>query len=140
MADLPTAPLPSPPAGPRDPALLQVARYLRDPTGHLEACRATWGPVFTLRWPGMPPMVYFTDLDAVREIFAAPADVLAAGHSNAVLDFIAGPRSVARLDGEDHKQRRRASRGRATTPLSLASTASRPPPPTGSRPPPAPRS
>lgn len=96
------------PAGPREPALIQIGRYLADPVGHLERCRERYGPVFTLRWPGRPPTVYFTELSAIREIFAAPTDVLRAGESNAVLDFIAGPRSVARLDGDDHKQRRRA--------------------------------
>jgi cytochrome P450 len=96
------------PDGPWEPSALQVVRYMMDPVGHLERCRDTYGPVFTLRWPGMPPMVYFTEPDAIRELFAAPAETLRAGRSNAVLDFIAGPRSVARLDGEAHKQRRRA--------------------------------
>ena len=80
---------------------------MRDPVGYLERCRRRYGPVFTLRWPGMPPMVYFAELGPIREIFRASPDVLRGGESNVVLDFIAGPRSVARLDGAAHKQRRR---------------------------------
>jgi cytochrome P450 len=95
------------PLGPREPSLFQVARYMRDPVGYLERCRARYGPVFTLRWPGMPPMVYFSEPASIHAIFRADPEVLQAGHSNAVLDFIAGPRSVARLDGQAHKQRRR---------------------------------
>lgn len=96
------------PVGPSDPSLIQLGRYLADPVGYLERCRERYGPVFTLRWPGMPPMVYFGALGAIREIFASPTDVLCAGQSNAVLDFVAGPRSVARLDGAAHRERRQA--------------------------------
>jgi cytochrome P450 len=95
------------PPGPGDPAIVQVARYMRDPVGFLVRCRERYGPTFTLRWPGMPPMVYFTEPEPIRAIFRASPQVLCAGRSNSVLDFIAGPRSVARLDGQDHKQRRR---------------------------------
>jgi cytochrome P450 len=95
------------PAGPNEPAIVQVARYMSDPVGHVERCRQRYGPVFTLRWPGMAPMVYFTEREPIRAIFRASPEVLRAGRSNSVLDFIAGPRSVARLDGHAHKQRRR---------------------------------
>ena len=95
------------PIGPASPALVQVARYFRDPIGFLERCRARFGPTFTLRWPGMPPMVYFSELGSIAEVFGAPSEVLQAGRSNAVLDFVTGPRSVARLDGAAHRKRRR---------------------------------
>lgn len=95
------------PPGPGYPAIVQVARYMRDPIGFVARCREQYGPTFTLRWPGMPPMVYFTEPQPIRAIFKASPQVLCAGRSNSVLDFIAGPRSVARLDGHDHKQRRR---------------------------------
>lgn len=95
------------PIGPVSPALVQVARYFYDPIGYLEDCRARFGPTFTLRWPGMPPLVYFSELASVTEAFAASPRVLQAGRSNAVLDFVTGPRSVARLDGAAHRKRRR---------------------------------
>lgn len=95
------------PAGPPDPAIIQVARYMSDPVGFVVRCRERYGPTFTLRWPGMPPMVYFSEPAAIRAIFRASPEILCAGRSNSVLDFIAGPRSVARLDGQAHKQRRR---------------------------------
>jgi cytochrome P450 len=95
------------PAGPGEPAIVQVARYMSDPVGFVVRCRERYGSTFTLRWPGMPPMVYFTDPAAIRAIFRTSPEVLCAGRSNSVLDFIAGPRSVARLDGQAHKQRRR---------------------------------
>jgi len=94
------------PDGPRDPALVQLARYLNDPVFYLLECKQIYGPVFTLSWPGMPPMVYFSEPAAIREIFQASPSVLCAGRSNSVLDFVAGPRSVARLDGRAHKKRR----------------------------------
>ncbi|MCA9621617.1 MAG: cytochrome P450 [Myxococcales bacterium] len=95
------------PPGPHAPALVQLTRYMADPIAFLERCRRELGPVFTLRWPGMPPMVYFTEPAAVQAIFACSPEVLRGGASNAVLDFVTGPRSVARLDGQAHRRRRR---------------------------------
>lgn len=95
------------PPGPGEPSIVQVARYMSDPIRFVARCRERFGPTFTLRWPGMPAMVYFTEPEPIRAIFRASPQVLCAGRSNSVLDFIAGPRSVARLDGHDHKLRRR---------------------------------
>jgi len=52
-------------------------------------------------------MIYFSELASIAEVFGASADALQAGRSNAVLDFVTGPRSVARLDGVVHRGRRR---------------------------------
>lgn len=89
------------------PAIAQVAAYFRDPNSYLQECRARFGPVFTLRWPAMPPMVYFTEVEPIAEVFRASPDVLQGGRSNALLDFLTGPHSVARLDGHRHRNRRR---------------------------------
>jgi len=98
---------PALPPGPRRPALAQLASYLRCPTGFLVRARQRYGPVFTVRWPGLPPLVYFAEDAAIREILHGDPELLQAGRSNSVLDFVAGPRSVARLDGAEHRQRRR---------------------------------
>lgn len=95
------------PAGPRKPAILQIADYLRDPVAHVQRCRERFGPVFTMRWPNTPTMVYFAEPRAICEIFRAPPEDLRGGRANAVLDFVAGPQSVARLDGCPHRKRRR---------------------------------
>ena len=55
----------------------------------------------------MPPMVYFTEAEPIAEVFRASPDVLQGGRSNALLDFLTGPHSVARLDGCPHRHRRR---------------------------------
>ncbi len=87
--------------------MVQLASYLQDPLRYLQRARERFGSVFTVRWPGMPAAVYFTDNDSIESLFRSDPDVLCAGRSNRVLDFVTGPRSVARLDGVSHRARRR---------------------------------
>jgi cytochrome P450 len=95
------------PPGPDAPPLAQLVSFLYAPIPFLDAARARYGRAFTLRLPGVPPVVQFSDPDAVRQVFAATADAMHAGEANAVLEPFLGSHSVLVLDGTRHHVQRR---------------------------------
>ena len=95
------------PPGPRIPALLTVWHWLRRPFEFFEECRRAHGPEFTMRLPGLPPLVVFSDPADVKEIFADDGDLLLAGRFNLSLRAFLGEHSVLMLDGKEHLRQRR---------------------------------
>lgn len=99
-------PTPLPP-GPRSPALIQMLRFRLRPIALWDECARRYGDCFTLRFPGTPPFVFFTDPDAIKGIFTGDPDTLAAGEVNAYFAFLLGERSLLTLDGAAHLRDRR---------------------------------
>jgi len=99
--------MPTLPLGPKLPVLLQVLRWIRQPIPFMEACVRRYGECFTLRFPKYPPVVFFTDPEAVKEIFTGDPEQLRAGQANAVLGPLLGPHSLLLLDGARHLRERR---------------------------------
>jgi len=95
------------PPGPRLPALLQTIGWWNRPTSYVEHLRARYGPRFTLRLLGQPPFVVLSDPDDLRELFAAPPDVLHPGEGAQILEPIVGANSVILLDEDAHLEQRR---------------------------------
>jgi cytochrome P450 len=95
------------PPGPRYPALIQGIGYWTRPLAFLERCRARYGPRFTIRLPAAPPFVVLTRSEEIKEVFTAPADVLAPGRGARVLEPVVGSTSVILLDGDSHMEQRR---------------------------------
>lgn len=95
------------PPGPAEPGLVQLAKFLFDPMSYVRACRDAFGPVFTLRLPGIPPLVNFHRPAAVRDVFTGSPEELWAGEANMVLEPIVGRHSLLLLDGERHQSQRR---------------------------------
>ena len=98
-----TAPRPS---GPRSPRLAQVVGLYRDPVAYLERCRRRFGPVFRIRFPGIPPLAYVTDPAAAQELFANH-DALAGEARRPYLAPLVGDQSLLCLEGEPWKRQRR---------------------------------
>ena len=95
------------PPGPLAPERAQLLSFLLTPGPFLRACRERYGKVVTIRVTGLPPIVQFSDPDAVREVFATGDDVMHAGEANAVLEPFLGAYSVLVLDGARHRSQRR---------------------------------
>ena len=95
------------PPGPRLPATLQVLRWIRSPTVFMEECARRFGDCFTLRFPANPPLVFFSDPGAVREIFAGDPQRLRAGEANVILRPLLGESSLLLLDGSRHRAERK---------------------------------
>jgi cytochrome P450 family 135 len=78
------------------------------PLAFLQKKRERYGDVFTVRLMGEQPLLVVSDPELVRQVFAAPADVLCAGEGNGrVLDWLYGDYSLILLDGERHIRHRR---------------------------------
>jgi cytochrome P450 len=95
------------PPGPATPPVAQLLAFLFTPGPFLRACRARYGSHCTLRLPGTPPLVQFSEPDAVKDVFAAGADTMHAGKANGLLEPFVGTYSVLVLDGARHRSQRR---------------------------------
>lgn len=91
----------------KQPPVVQIARWLRDPIGLLDECRAKFGDAFTFRFPQTPPIAILSDPDAVKTIFTGDPEQLRAGEANVVLEPLMGTDSLLLLDGQRHLRERR---------------------------------
>ncbi|MES1194174.1 MAG: cytochrome P450, partial [Solirubrobacterales bacterium] len=95
------------PPGPRLPSLLQTIGWWNRPTVYVERLRARYGTRFTMRLLGQPPSVVLSDPEDLRELFAAPPDVLHPGEGARILEPIVGRNSVILLDEAPHLEQRK---------------------------------
>ncbi|WP_372792019.1 cytochrome P450, partial [Paraconexibacter sp.] len=95
------------PPGPSSPEFVQTLRWLRDPVSLFEDCRERYGQTFTLRLGVGSPIVCLTDPAHVKELFAAPPDVLHPGEGGRILEPVLGRHSVLLLDEDEHLEQRR---------------------------------
>lgn len=95
------------PPGPLLPPAVQLARFVVTPRQFFSACQARYGSPFTVRLTGTPPLVVYSEPDAIRDLVTGDPDVFRAGEANAVLEPFLGKYSVILLDGERHRSQRR---------------------------------
>jgi cytochrome P450 len=81
--------------------------WMRRPLEYWDAIARDHGDTFTMKLPGMRPLIVFSNPDAVREIFADDGDVMHAGRFNRVLAPFLGTKSMLMLDGKEHLRHRR---------------------------------
>ncbi|HEX3481739.1 MAG TPA: cytochrome P450 [Kofleriaceae bacterium] len=95
------------PPGPRTPAVVQTAAYIRDPLTALERWANRHGDLFTVRIAGFGNVVFAAAPREIRQIFTADPDELQAGAANGQLVPLLGPQSLLVLDGRGHHRHRR---------------------------------
>src|SRR5437867_4459168 len=96
------------PLGPRTPRLVQSLRYALWPYASIDDSFRRYGDCYTVRPLGGPPMVVFTDPEAIKEIFGDDGAELRAGEAaGPILGPILGWHSILLLDGERHHRERR---------------------------------
>jgi cytochrome P450 len=96
------------PPGPTESALTQTIQWARDPLHYLDRARERFGPMWTSRLVGFPPLVHLSEPSAIQEVFTGDNDILHAGQSNRVLEPVVGSDSILLLDGPRHLKHRRA--------------------------------
>ena len=101
---LPTSKLPH---GPRIPTPVQLLRWVFAPLPFMHTCADRYGDTFTVRLSGFPPMVFFTDPAAVRQILTGDPGLFRAGRANRAFEVFFGPNSLLFLDGARHRRERR---------------------------------
>ena len=95
------------PHGPRVPPPLQLLKWVFAPLPFMQACADRYGDTFTVRLFGVPPMVFFTDPGAIRQIFIGDPDQFRSGRVFAGFEPFFGPNSLLLLDGARHRRERR---------------------------------
>lgn len=95
------------PPGPRLPAAVQTAYWIKRPLPFLDAAKKRYGDIFTIRLLGMGPMVMISAPDAIKAVFTGSSDVLLAGEGNAPLAPFLGENSLLILDRQPHLRQRR---------------------------------
>ena len=95
------------PPGSRLPAVVQAAIWVFWPTTFLKNGFRKYGPAFALRIPRYPPIIFLSDPEAIRQIFAGDPAVLHAGAANRVMAPIMGSNSLLLLDGPRHRRERK---------------------------------
>jgi cytochrome P450 len=95
------------PAGPTWPAAVQTAAWWSRPISFLERSRARYGKRFTIRLLATPPFVILSEPEQLKEVFAAPPDVLHPGEGARILEPVVGRNSLILLDEDPHLKHRK---------------------------------
>jgi cytochrome P450 len=86
---------------------MQTVLFMRYWPRFVSACGRRYGKVFTLRVVPMGPLVYLSDPDEIKKVFAGDPSVFHAGEANAMLGGLLGDSSVLVIDDDLHRDRRR---------------------------------
>jgi cytochrome P450 len=95
------------PPGPRQPAAVQTIGWWARPVAFMERARARYGKRFTVRLLATPPFVMLSEPDQLKELFAAPPDVLHPGEGARILEPVVGSKSLILLDEGEHLEQRK---------------------------------
>ena len=96
------------PPGPRVPSLFQMLKWVFRPIPFMQGCAETYGDAFTVRLIGVPPMVFFSDPAAIKQVFTGDPERLQAGQANSMaFKLIVSSNSILLLDGARHKRERK---------------------------------
>lgn len=93
---------------PKTPALLQTLQLIANPTRFLAKCAKRYGDTFTLRVLGLnsPPVVFFSQPQAIKEIFALPLEEFDFKKATHVFKPLMGEQSLILQEGKSHQRQR----------------------------------
>ena len=96
------------PPGPKIPRLLQTYNWIFRPIPFMRECAKAYGDAFTIRMIGLPPMVFFSDPAAIKQVFTGDPEHLRAGQAQKrIFKPLVGSNSILLLDGARHKRERK---------------------------------
>jgi cytochrome P450 family 135 len=95
------------PPGPTLPAPLQTARLMVRPVPFMERLRREFGDTFTIKTTPVGEMVFVSDPESVKAVFAADRINILAPGRNLLLTPLLGTQSLLLLEDETHLARRR---------------------------------
>ena len=87
-------------------ALRQLTNWIVHPYDFLDECAKKYGDIFTIGLVGFPPLVFLSNPQAIKEVFATDAR-FDAGKSNKILVSLLGNNSLTLLDGDRHRRERK---------------------------------
>src|SRR5437879_5590002 len=96
------------PPGPRFMSLIGAVHFVVDPLANVRSFARRYGPVARARFPGFGLMIYVSDPDLAKQVFAGDPALYHAGEATAtVLGPAVGGHSVLTLDEEPHMRQRK---------------------------------
>lgn len=92
----------------KTPSLLQTLQLIANPTKFLAKCAAQYGDTFTVRVLGFnsPPVVFFSQPQAIKEIFALPVEKFDFKKATHVFKPLMGEQSLILQEGTRHQRQR----------------------------------
>ena len=85
----------------------QLINWLGRPYDYLDECAEKYGDTFTMHLFGFEPLVFLSDPQAIKEIFAADAKQFESGKGQGLLRPLVGDNSLLVIDGERHQRDRK---------------------------------
>jgi cytochrome P450 len=95
------------PDGPSAPPVVQTAELTARPVDFVERCRDRFGGTFSVRLSRIGPMVFFSDPESIKQVFASDRENTITQGRNVVLEPILGTKSLLVQEGAEHLARRR---------------------------------
>jgi cytochrome P450 family 110 len=95
------------PNGPKIPAFIQTLQWIFDPFSSLDARYRKFGDRYRALGNQNPPLLYFSDPEALEAIFTAKPEEMDAARGNSILKPLLGEYSLILLDGERHQAQRK---------------------------------
>lgn len=88
------------------PLLLRRLKFVTQPVKYVEDFAKIYGDSFTVLGSEDSRLVYFSQPEALEQIFTADASHFEVGRGNRGLRFLLGDRSLMLMDGEPHQRQR----------------------------------
>jgi cytochrome P450 len=87
--------------------VVQTAELTARPVDFVERCRDRFGGTFSVRLSRIGPMVFFSDPESIKQVFASDRENTITQGRNVVLEPILGTKSLLVQEGAEHLARRR---------------------------------
>ena len=85
----------------------QLIYWIARPYDYLDECAKAYGDLFTMHLFGFNPLVFVSNPQAIKELFAASAHQFDAGRGQGILRPLLGSNSLIVLDGDRHRRERK---------------------------------
>ena len=95
------------PDGPKTLPFIQLLQWIDNPLKFMDNCSQRYGDCFTVRLANFKPMVFFSNPQAIEQIFTSNTEQFDAGRANLVLQPWVGDKSILLLDGRSHQRQRK---------------------------------
>ncbi|MBD2195059.1 MULTISPECIES: cytochrome P450 [Calothrix] len=94
------------PDGPRVLRFLRLVKFITQPIKYVEDFAKVYGDRFTIWGRKDVHIIYFSDPEALEQIFTADPKYFKSGEGNGPLRFLLGENSLILLDGDRHQRQR----------------------------------
>jgi len=95
------------PDGPKTLPFIQLLQWIDNPLKFMDSCSQRYGDCFTVRFGKFKPMVFFSNPQAIEQIFTSNTEQFDSGRANLVLRPWVGDKSLLLLDGRSHQRQRK---------------------------------